>query len=202
MLQYQKYTNLYTLLSGLNNSVDIQHILRCISHIILLALTKLDLSPGRIKLALLSIDKLTAGFTCNNVHNLHALLKCIHTELLVDFTPDQLAIIDEHLQLDNNDQNNNGIRYVYKCNPAANNLIDEVNVYLNNYMTSSSSDQKNLLYGMVCLLIESGIQQDLLEDILYILSSVNMSVQEQGSAFLNRLDASQLSSVLKYKIPV
>lgn len=202
LLKYIQYSNIYNVLAPLHNLTDLQHVVRCVCKIVLLALTLLKLSPGRIKLAILSIDKLKSSLLISQ-NSKSSWLNLIQEELLVDFTPDELNIINAGLVAGYNPLLEENGKYVYKRNPVRQLLgMDICNAYLNGFQVNSSSIQTNLLYGMVCILLEDVIQREQVDDIIYILSSISMSTHEQVNELLHRLDDIQLCRVLKYKIPV
>ena len=82
------------MLEVINNLTNLQHVVRSVCKIVLLALTRLKLSPGRIKLAILSIDKLKSSSISSSQNSNPGWLNLIHAELLVDFTQEQLDIIN------------------------------------------------------------------------------------------------------------
>lgn len=217
--KYVCYPNIYNMLLGQDGMRDIQHVMKNIYQLVSIALTKLSLSPGHIKLALLSIDKLQKEYISQTIHrdldnntckvdtnDNYALdwNKLIHDELLVDFKQDQLYIIDSCLRQSNQNTELNLNRYIYRSNPACNNLNrEEITNYLNNFGNKSSSDQTNILYGAVCSLIVDGLLQHAqLEDIIYILTLPILTQYERISGLFNMLDDIQVSKILKYKIPI
>ena len=141
MDKYVIYPNIYNLLTQLDNNTNTHLTLQKLIIIVLQNVTSLGLTSGQIKLAFCFISKAKPV-----IHNAQESLKIIKSELLVDYSPEQLTKIDT--LLDN---------YLFEPYDANNHhaLPDALKHLENNINTVTTQEQYNHILSASCDYIES-----------------------------------------------
>lgn len=144
MDKYTAYPNIYNLLIQLDNNTNTHLNLQKLITLILQNTAHLSLTSGQIKLAFCFISKVKPV-----IHNVQESLKIILSELLIDYSPEQLTKIDT--LLDN---------YLFEHYDAnTHHALPEALKHLeNNINTVTTQEQYNHILSASCDYVESTMQ--------------------------------------------